>query len=95
MTLTDLQKEYCVMNGWEKRKGIWIDNDMLTEDYDKTFFTDEQKEDLISEAEVWCHVEGDDVGVYEDDEIIEHIEDNFSDQTFEEWKKRKAGVQKR
>jgi len=88
MELTELQKEYCRMNGWEKKKGILIDLDAIDDSGESYFVPDDCKEDYYKEGELWCEVEGNDVGVYEDEDIIDHIED-FAELSFKEWKKRK------
>ena len=82
-----LEEEYCRMNGWEKKKGIMIEVDMI-DDYDKFFIPEDCKDDYYKEGEFWCDKEANDEGVYDDYDIVEHIEDN-AELSFKEWKCRK------
>ncbi len=88
MALTKLQEEYCKMNGWEKQEGILLDIEAIDDDKDKFFIPGECKNDYYMECMMWIDTEGNDEGVFDDGDIIEHIED-FTGLNFKEWKKRK------
>jgi len=87
-----LKTEYCMIHGWEKKKGILIDMEAI-DDYEKFFIPNDCKEDYYKEGEFWMVIDGDDEGVYDDSEIIDHIED-FADKSFSEWKKIKLKLRK-
>ena len=89
MPLTKKEKEYGRLHGWIRKKGILIDTTSM--DYDEFFVVDDCKEDYYKRCGMWCDKEGDDVGVYDDEDIIEHIEE-YADLDFKEWKKRKEEV---
>ncbi len=81
-----LLEKYCNLNGWVKKKGILIDVEAIGSDFDSFFVADEYKDDYYKKCEMWVDKEGDDEGIYDDNEIIEHIEE-FSDITFKDFKK--------
>lgn len=82
------------MHGWIKLKGIMLNSTAIDTDYSDYFIPDECKEDFYERKSMWVDREGDDDGIYDDDEIIGHIED-YADSTFEDWKKNKKLIQKK
>ncbi len=88
-----LKIEYCMIHGWEKKKGILIDLEIIDTSYDSFFVPEECKKDYYKEGEMWCHKEMDDEGVFDDDEIMDHIED-YTEKSFQEWKKIKLKLRK-
>lgn len=83
--MKDLEVAYCEYHGWKKKKGIMVNTEMIDTDYEKYFISSDQVSDFISEGEFWCCEEYDDEGVFEDCDIIEHIEDHTT-LTFKEWR---------
>ena len=81
-----LEEEYCEKHGWEKKKGLMVNTEMINDDYEKFFIPEENHGDFFEECWMWVEKESDDEGVYDDTEIVEHIED-FAGLSFEEWKK--------
>lgn len=82
-----LKEEYCRLNGWIKRKGILLDTEAVDDSYSEFFIADDCKSDYYKEVEMWCEEEGNDEGVFDDEDIVEHIED-FAVMSFEEYKKK-------
>ena len=93
MTLTKLQKEYCKINGWIKLKGILINTTAINTDYSEFFIPDECASDYYEKCSKWVSEEGDDDGMFDDSEIIGHIED-YAEISFKDFKfqKRKKAV---
>ena len=46
--MKELEKEYCKYHGWEKKKGIMINTEMINTDYEKYFILEEEIDDFIS-----------------------------------------------
>ncbi|KKN17013.1 hypothetical protein LCGC14_0970210 [marine sediment metagenome] len=88
MILTKLQKEYIELHGWVKKKGTLIDLDAIDTSYESFFVPHDCKTDYLKEDKFWCDESCNDEGIYDDFDIIDHIED-YAEFSFEEFKKRR------